>query len=956
MTNTPNSEVRFYPMRVLLRSTRSIKLGHHHAAMICQLLKQAGTRLGFDGMPPFCVPDAVEVGRLYVEKDDDYAFGLMLWQSSDQDCREKLTRLIEAVADIGKNGKVQRVGLGGNFRVPSCQSLVEPAAESPVAIPEQWIENQIETAKARRTLTLRWVSPLRATLPSRLRTKDTLHSFYDPQVFPIVDLVGRLVKRLRETIGISSIDIAAVQKSDVIIVQPPGFERLYWIKWQYGKNVSGQQNNATATHAPGKSKQQRRGRDADLLSGQLYGVMGRIVVEVRRPDLVRALVLGQYSLVGERTTFGLGRYVIEETQHCLPEHVPLALRAPRSVALSSIALHSPVMQQEANRLNVPLRQVRQVTHAIEVGSFEPRPADRFLLPGDKPRMISVPTRPERVAQRAIYELLYPTLDRFLSDSCFAYRRGLGRHNAAVRIKQLFAEGWRWALKADFHHFFDSVDHGVLRDKLEVFVQDDTMVDLLMQWVISGAPFRGRGLPTGAVISPLLANLFLQPFDEAVRRDGGRLVRYGDDFVLLFRDPSKGREVLQRATRLAEQLQLHLNQEKTKLVHLKKTPFDFLGYRFFSEKSWQFHADGLTQVEDLKWHEAPKQRDVATERALVGEEGIEQSRSGTWIVGPRIDWIGIEGKDIVCRSRTLGTEDRFQRRRVGELIVLGPATVDHTLLRHRDETPLQILMADDVGRWTCAIADALPLESAELVQAQVALANHESRRLEIARRLVAAKLRNHATLALAYPARKGSDGVGERLREFAWRALRVETLSELLGVEGAGAAAWYGQFQQRLNRRYKFVRRVHPRASDPVNVMLNVTQTLLYRIICLTLVREGFAPSLGILHQPGSGHAALASDLQEVFRHLMDRVVIEATHTIAPGEFHETGSGPFDLRMEASAYRTLVAAAMKMLATRCTMKSQQAPRPYRQHVAGLARSLRRHLLSPDAPFKIFEHIT
>jgi CRISPR-associated protein Cas1 len=941
----------FHPLRIVLRATHDVRLGHHHAATICQLAKEAGTRIGFAGMPPNLTTDAVEVGRWTIDKDESYAFGWTIWDSPHHCCRELFERMVDAVRKIGCDGEARRNGLGGNFQIHECHSLVDPDAATPVAIPQDWIERQIEAAAEHETLTLRWVSPLRATLPSRLRSSQKRHQFFDTHVFPLADLADRLVRRLRETIGITSLDNQPVLERDIQVVDPPGLSRLHWIKWQYGKIERG----ANHKGKPRRKKQSGR-RDSDLLSGQLYGVMGRLVVRVNRKSLLPALVLGQYSLVGERTTFGQGRYVIEETQHCLPDHVPLHLRAARAMELADLALRSPAVQQEANRLNVSATDLRKVAKAIQAGTFEPRPAERFLLPGDKPRLISVPSRPERVAQRAVYELLYPTLDRFLSDSCYAYRRGLGRHNAAARITESFQEGWRWALKADFHHFFDSVDHRVLQDKLEVFVQDDALVRLLMQWVAGGSPFSGRGLPTGAVISPLLANLFLQPFDEAVRQDGGRLVRYGDDFVLLFRDPAKGRAVLERAGQLARQLQLHLNDDKTKLVQLQNTPFDFLGYRFFAEKGWQFHGDGLTQIEDLHWHEAPKARDVGTQHVLVGEQGLEQSRSGTWIVGPRVDWVGIDGADVVCRGNSQGTEDRFQRRRVGELIVLGPATLDHSLFRQREETPLQILVADDVGRWTCAIADALPLESAELVLAQVALASDNSRRLAIAQRLVAAKLRNHATLASAYPARKSPNQLGQRLRELAQAALQAGDLPELLGIEGAGAAAWYGEFERRINRRYQFERRVHPRASDPVNIMLNVTQTLLHRIIGLSLIREGFAPSIGILHRPSAGHAALASDIQEVFRHLMDRVVIETTDTISPGEFHPTGSGPFDMRMEAGAYRTLVAAAMKMLATTCVMKTQQAARPYRQHIATFARSLRAHLLNPDAPLKIFEHLT
>ncbi len=361
-----------------------------------------------------------------------------------------------------------------------------------------------------------------------------------------------------------------------------------------------------------------------------------------------------------------------------------------------------------------------------------------------------------------------------------------------------------------------------------------------------------------------------------------------------------------------------------------------------------------QIEDLGWREMPRSREPATRATLPGEQDVESSRSGIWIVGPHVDWVGIEGKDVVCRSRQAGTEDRFQRRRVSELIVLGPTTLDHSLFRQREQDTIGLLLADDAGRWTCALTDQPPLELAGLVRAQVAVADDPQRVLQLARPLVAAKLINHAALATAYPARGLSGALSQKLRSLAEQAQQAEQLDQLLGIEGAGAAAWYREFARRIDHRFSFERREHPAATDPVNAMLNLTQTILHRVICLTLVREGFAPSIGFLHQSSERHAALASDLQEPFRHLMDRVVIESTYAIAPGEFHETSSGPFPLRMEAGTYRTLVAAVFRMLATECVGSGAQAARSYRRHIATTTRSLHRHLLNPEAQFKIFQH--
>lgn len=924
---------QFHPLQITLRLTRRSTVGHQPGAMVCQLLKTAGGMAGLgDGFPPRLVPDAVEVGRTRLERGEEFVFGLTMWDRETNECRARWNRLLKAIEKIGHNpaDRKRMTGLGGNFQVHRVQSLVDPQSELPLPIPDEWIETQVEAATRAKTLTLRWLSPLSALLPRRFGNPsgkfDKRAGYFDTQRFPIADLAGRLIRRLNDELHLE-LTTKNVGPTDIQLLDPPGLGRLHWIKWVYG---------------PANQRQ------------SLFGVMGRIVVRVKRPELIRPLILGQYTAVGEKTNFGLGRYAIEEVQSALPEHAPRYLRASRAVGLTELALNAPVVGRESERLNVSAARVRPLTQRILHGQYQPEAVERFLLPGPKPRLIAMPSRAERVLQRAVHELLAPVFDQFLTDSCQAYRRGLGRRTAAERIHKAFREGWRWALKADFHHFFDSVDHALLRDKLEVYIQDDALVNLLMQWVAAGAPMAGRGLPTGAVISPLLANLFLEEFDRQVADDGGFLVRYADDFVLLFRDPSKGRAVLARAGELAEQLKLHLNDGKTKLLDLSHTPFDFLGFRFFSEKGWQYRADGLVQIEDLGWREAPRGQDSNATHRLPGEQGLESSRSGLWIVGPQIDWIGIDGDDVVCRSVQNGTEDRFQRRRVSELIVLGAATLDQSLFRHRHEDPLGLLLADDAGRWTCAVTDEPPLELPDLVRAQVALSADPKRSLAIAQRLVAAKLNNYAAVATAYPARGSSGQLSEKLRALAEQTFQAIDESQLLGIEGAGAAAWYGEFSKRIDRRYSFERRDHPRAGDPVNVMLNLTQTILHRVTCLILIREGFAPSIGVFHKSGDRHAALASDMQEVFRHLMDRVVIDATSVIAPGEFHETSRDDFPLRMEAGAYRTLVAAVFRTLATQCEGARGESARAYRRLIATQCRSLHRHLLNPEAQLKLFQH--
>ena len=132
--------------------------------------------------------------------------------------------------------------------------------------------------------------------------------------------------------------------------------------------------------------------------------------------------------------------------------------------------------------------------------------------------------------------------RFSRKPPYAYRRGFSRQGAARAIEQAYAEGYRYVLDADIRAFFDRVDWTILFAKLEALYPDEPLVELLRAWIEAPVLFDGRhierhcGLPQGSPVSPLLANLYLDTFDEELLDQDFRLVRFADDFVVLAKDP------------------------------------------------------------------------------------------------------------------------------------------------------------------------------------------------------------------------------------------------------------------------------------------------------------------------------------------------------------------------------------------------------------------------------------
>lgn len=211
---------------------------------------------------------------------------------------------------------------------------------------------------------------------------------------------------------------------------------------------------------------------------------------------------------------------------------------------------------------------------------------RFAIPkpNGKQRILAVPPVRDRVAQAAALAVLQPLLEDELEAASFAYRPGRSYRDAIRRLRRLRDAGYRWVVDADIEAFFDRVDHDLLIERLGELVPEPDVQALVRQWIAADAVQDGQtyrrteGLPQGAIISPLLANLYLDELDEAVLEAGFQLVRYADDFLVLCRSEPEAEKALQLTDELLGRLELRLNEEKTRVTSFDEG-FRFLGSLF-----------------------------------------------------------------------------------------------------------------------------------------------------------------------------------------------------------------------------------------------------------------------------------------------------------------------------------------------------------------------------------------
>ena len=240
-------------------------------------------------------------------------------------------------------------------------------------------------------------------------------------------------------------------------------------------------------------------------------------------------------------------------------------------------------------------ELERVSESLLTESYRPQAIRRVWIEkpgGREKRPLGIPTVRDRVVQGALRLLLEPIFEAEFADTSFGFRPERSGHEALQRVVEHLDSGFTWVVDADLRRFFDTMDHGVLMTGLQEKVSDGRVLSLIKaflgQDVIEGLESwtPEEGCPQGAVLSPLLSNIFLDPLDRRMAHKGFAMVRYADDFVVLCRSQADAERALREVKGWVEEVGLTLHPEKTRIVDATcKGGFDFLGYHFERGHSW-----------------------------------------------------------------------------------------------------------------------------------------------------------------------------------------------------------------------------------------------------------------------------------------------------------------------------------------------------------------------------------
>ena len=895
MSSSP--DISIHRVLIRLRLTGGVSFDNfYHSGPIHAVLHRACDKLpAFDAVgalalpggngpaggsiPIGIVPTISEAGRVRFAAGDDYHLGLTLVDEA----AELLPVLLDGIGAVG-GARRTRV-LEGNFTIDGVEVLPSPDLVA-----------ELEALAAQTSVNLHLLSPLRLEY-GRRKPKE----FAQPGTLDLAMLVARTATRARLFLP----DLPEEMPRPL----PPTPAEPGTV-WRVAAPVYKEVGN-------------RRARRKTATG--FAGLVGRLELPVPPEPWHLPLVLAQHLHIGSHVNYGYGRVLIAACTEVSPDpfHRSRSFQAEADAAeaLDRAADHvlsdstaAGVDGQTVVSFNLSRdKELSRLGEELRSGTYRPAPLLGILGAKDDGgvRALAIPTVRDRIAQRAANQALLAGVDTLLETCSIAYRPGLSRRAARVFVESSYRDGYRYAFQADIQSFFDSVQWNFVAERLRAFFPDEPLVERILDWVHSPIIFEGqhiertRGLPQGSAVSPLLANLLLDHFDEELLERGFRLVRYADDFLILCRTP----EDLDLAREAAEEalagLGLTLHPEKTQAASLDQG-IRYLGYLFCRSlvlESSDPHTTTPT-VTDIERSALPAHSwalQVPTSRLSEAVRGKERrvrfqpldrehrtrdDRMPVFITGSETR---VFRSGDTLRLESGGDAKAIPTERISHLVLLGNTRATLPLLRRLAQQGKPTFLCRRSGELEGLL---LPRPGNWRFWSQQASASQDQRfRLSYTRAVVEARLHGMATVLVRRRDLSLRSAAAE-IRECQRQTRTASSVDTLRGLEGMGTNTYFGAWANFLDAVWGFSGRQRRPPPDPVNAMLSLGSYVLHHQAATALLQAELNPGVGLYHSDRGRHMSLASDHMEEFRLVIESEILRIVRRglTRPDDFVSSGNG------------------------------------------------------------------
>jgi CRISP-associated protein Cas1 len=580
--------------------------------------------------------------------------------------------------------------------------------------------------------------------------------------------------------------------------------------------------------------------------------------------------------------------------------------------------------------------IPQLIKAVKENTYIPLPLRQIFIPKKDQswRTLGIPTVRDRLVQQALLNILHPALEPEFSDASFAYRPGRSHLMAVRQVSHWRDKGYHWVLEADLTSYFDNVHHDRLLLELHERLPQPEFLQLIRLWLKAGILTKAgvqigiQGIPIGSGISPILANVYLDDFDELLATTEYQLVRYADDFIILARQEHQIKIAYELVLGILQAIDLPINPQKTQIANFDRG-FRFLGHSFIGDmampdkikspkkqeksRSTTINFNASQEVQMVLQHSnTPPAKPTALEQALLESllasnqpippplfvllgyrvrepvpVAIESSES-SWQTGMTTLYLVHQGATLQKEQgrfiiKTLNNKESTEIpiAEVNRVLVFGNIQLSTSAISTCLAAKIPVIFLTQGGEykghlWSAENFD-LPLEAA-----QFRCFEDLGFQMQMVRSLILGKLWNSKQLLLKLRRQRDSAEISmaiagiDRDSESVAIAPPETNIDTLRGFEGSAASRYFSAFGQLItNPGFSFTDRNRRPPRDPVNSLLSFGYTLLFNNVMSLLLAEGLHPYLGNLHRSDRRAPHLALDLMEEFRSpIVDSLVLK----------------------------------------------------------------------------------
>ncbi len=527
------------------------------------------------------------------------------------------------------------------------------------------------------------------------------------------------------------------------------------------------------------------------------------------------------------------------------------------------------------------------------------------------RTLHIPPVRDRIVARSVLTAVTPFVDPHLGCASYAYRPGLGVADAVAELARLRDEGLPWVLRTDVDDCFPNVRGERALRKLFALVPDSRLNELLGQFIgrttrtKTGRQVRPPGVPQGCPLSPLLSNIELLHLDQEIQDAGFAVVRYADDITVAAPSREDAWEAARVAAQAAEDVGMSTGADKTHVTSFEDG-FTFLGEDFGPRY--------------------PVAADVAR---------VEEPRR-------KILYVGLQGSRTSIRGGRILVETRHDQKvldvpssLVSRVVTFGSVGVSAGLRAFAMFNGVDLVFASRRGNYQGQAIAGNGRRRVDRLRAQLDAQGTPVAR-ELARAVVQAKVLKQLVVLRRFGRRDHTENTQDSVHSMKQLLVMLpdaSTVEEVMGIEGACAAAYFRAYGSLFPEGLQFTHRTRRPPLDVTNAAMSFLYTVLLGECVTALVAAGLEPCAGMFHADHGTRPSLALDLMEEFRPLIvDQVVLTVCRSriLLPHHGRAEESGPGVLLTRAGREKVLDAYERRML------------QPTAGALADFSGTIRRHL--------------